>query len=179
MFAGLKKKLQKRALDAVRAKTEAQRIRRFIPLQQVLSVIIMYKLEEPLIPKDLNAFIQHLERMNMRVDIVLVTRHKQTANQLALTNKYTIIGKDEVSWYGTPKNDKILQLMELNHDYFIDLTMTDHGLCSYLSAASMAKLKIGACSYDNAPYDLIIDIGDESSISYFEDQLFSYLQKIG
>lgn len=179
MFATLKKKLEKRALDSVRSKVLANRMRRFTPIDQVKSVVLLYKVDGVTISTDLYNIIGQFERRGATVEVVLVSKRKENQAKPDDRDNFYYIGHHDRKWYGVPKDDRILEVLQKNHDYFIDLTMMDRGICNYLANASMAKFKIGGINFANSPYDLVIDVSDEADLGFFEEQMMVYLQKIG
>lgn len=179
MFATLKKKLEKRALESIRSKVSASRIRRFTPLNQVKSVVLLYRVDGATISTDLYNFIGQFERRGAAVDVVLVSKRTDAQEKLDDKDSFYYIGHQDIKWYGVPKSDKILEVLQKNHDYFIDLTMMERGICTYLANASMARFKIGGINYPSSPYDLIIDVSSDVDLGFFEEQMMVYLQKIG
>lgn len=178
MFTAIKKRFEKSAFESIRSKVELKRKHQFTPLSQVQSLAILYKSKGGTLSPELIHLISTFERRGVDVDVIMVDKKKLLPAEKA-NDKLYHISNEEVSWYGVPKNDKILSVLQKNHDYFIDLTMAESGLCAYLALASMAKFKIGNRRYENSPYDLTIDMNIENNLPIFEEQLLTYLQRIG
>lgn len=179
MLTAIKKSFQKRAFEALRSNVSLARKRYFTPFNQVKSVVLLYKVDGVDDFSNLYPFIDKLVAKGATVDTILVGKQKDL--QVEIPEKYNVyrVGYQEVKWNGTPKSEEVLKLLQNNHDYFIDLTRLESNLCVYLATASMAKFKIGGVAIAGSPFDFTLDVSDDVDLRFFEEQMFSYLQKIG
>lgn len=178
MLTAIKKSFQKRAFEALRSSVSSARKRYFTPFDRIKSVVLLYRVGGEDSFSDLYPFIDRLEAKGAKVDTILVGKQKDL--QLEIPNKYSVypVGYQEVKWNGTPKNEEVLNLLQNNHDYFIDLARLESSLSIYLATASLAKFKIGGVGIAGSPFDLTLDVSDDADLRFFEEQMFAYLPKI-
>jgi RNase adaptor protein for sRNA GlmZ degradation len=181
MFTALKESFQKRALKSLRSKISLVRDKRFTPFKQVSNILLLYKVENENKLSELYSFISKIKANNVEVEVDVLIVGKSTNLQSAYpkTANFYRISFNEVTWNGTPRNEDILKLLQNNHDYLIDLSRLESHLCAYLATASLAKFKVGVGGIDNSPFDFTIDVDRSTDISFFDEQMLAYLQRIG
>jgi hypothetical protein len=179
MLTAIKKGFQKRALESLRTKVNLTRERYFTPLDKVKNVLILYKVGSEDAFSELDEFISKLGKRGIAVETIIVGKQKNLTGALPSKPNFYPIGYQDVRWDGVPKNETVIKLLQNSHDYFIDLTRLESGLCTYLTTSSLAKFKIGCVNEPNSPYDFTVEVGSDASLIFFEEQMFTYLQKIG
>ena len=179
MLAAIKKGFQKRAFEALRSSVNSARKRYFTPFDRVKSIVLLYKVGGEDDFSDLYPLIDKLVAKGATVDTIMVGKQKDLQVEIPDTYNVYQVGYQDVKWNGTPKSEEVLKLLQNNHDYFIDLTRLESNLCVYLATASLAKFKIGGVAIAGSPFDFTIDVSDDTDLRFLEEQMFSYLQKIG
>ena len=178
MLKRLRQKFAAKAMESIKKRVESNRERHFTDLTKVQTVLILQVANGNSLPADLNHFVSEFERLGATVDVIALSRQKQAPAQLEEQPNITYVSPADFSWLKLPKSDKILKLLEKNHDYFIDLTCAESGAAACIANASMAKFKIGKIQYSGCPYDFTLAACNESDLGFFEEQLFLYLKKI-
>jgi hypothetical protein len=179
MLTAIKKGFQRRAYEALRSKVDATRERYFTPLSKARNVILLYKVEDENMLPEFYTFIERLKAKGISVDAIMVGKPKDLQSAYPKIANFFRVSYHDIKWNGAPKNEEIIRLLQKNHDYFIDLSRLESQLCTYLATASLAKFKIGSINIEGTPFDFTIDVDKDTDLSFFQEQMFSYLQKIG
>ncbi len=87
--------------------------------------------------------------------------------------------KKEVNWYQKPKEEAIEDFTNTDFDILIDLQLIECIPLRFILAQSKAKFKVGRrpLRVDDF-YDLMLEINPYSSMSYFTEQVYIYLNMI-
>lgn len=147
-------------------------------LHQCNSILIL-----SFLPEDENgiktmALTEELKQMKKQVSTLIYTdKIKGTRpSQLADIDLITI---DKLNKIYTPKDSYILELINREFDLLIDLSLSDQFPLKYIYALSKAQLKSGAgVNYKSQYGDVLIDLGEEESVSYLIAQVKHYLSNI-
>jgi len=112
---------------------------------------------------------------NMQVEVLGYFPGKEIPQQLLLRKGINIFNKNEVNWYGKPLLPFVYHFCKEEYDILIDLSMIELFPIRWIAAHSRSKFKVGSLSYTGNPYDLIINVDNQKSISYLSEQVVHYL----
>ncbi len=92
---------------------------------------------------------------------------------------FDIFTKKDINWTGKPIGSAIRNFTNKDFDLLIDLTPVDLFVTKYISGISIAKCKLGRYHKSNeAFFDFMLEIPDNTKQQYFIEQSLYYLDKI-
>ena len=69
----------------------------------------------------------------------------------------TVINKKEINWIGLISDEQdAMRFLNTDYDIVINLSVDDNFTCEYLARRAKASFKIGFCSEEDNPYDMVM-----------------------
>ena len=153
-----------------------KRQKKLVNLNEAKTIGIIYNVTDQEIFKKIKYLIKDLTTRNRQVMALGFINLKSIPNYCVAPNSGYFFNRNDLNWYGIPKNDYITKFINKELDILIDLTMDDVFVLKYISGLSKSKLKVGRYSeeYQNY-YDLMINADKIKSIDTYIEQILHYL----
>jgi len=107
--------------------------------------------------------------------------HVRSSRELEMLTTVTNSGflhKRNVSWFGRPKSNQIIQFTQEQFDILIDLSIFKTIALQYILVHSSAAFKVGWQGSELNYYDLNIDVSEKPQCQYLLEQIIYYLENI-
>ena len=103
----------------------------------------------------------------------------EVAAFLQSSQDFDFFTREDFNWYYKPQGRKVAGFTSESFDILIDLRLSKFTPLLFIVALSRAHFKVGRYRTDFQDfYDLMIDVGDNSELDYFIDQIEHYLQML-
>ena len=148
-------------------------------LGKIRSVLVLCSIKTP---DDLIKWKQYFKNLDSQIKKVDVLFYLPM--QIAKENRHNlgdkIIYPHQLSWMGTPKDEKYLKsYIDFNYDLLIDINFDSIFALKWIFVKSQAALKVGPQANDNHYYDLMINTVDaENKTKLYINQIFHFLRQI-
>lgn len=145
----------------------------------IKSVGIVFSADSSRQIEEIRKYMNNLNNKGKQVKAICFYKDKQLP---ALTNSNLIIDfvlPKEVNFMGIPSPSFVNGFIQNEFDLLIDLNINEMFPVEYVSTMSKAFFKVGSYSKNNeAIFDVMIKIDQDKSISYFIEQVDTYLKMI-
>ena len=144
--------------------TQRAASRKYIPLDQIRTVVVAFPADEK---KDYDlsvAFIKDLLKRQVQVRGLACTMAKQRPAYIEPSLYVSVLTNKDIGWDGMPRRSHLHEFSEAEVDLFIDLNYRGEKPIMYLAAMSKARMRIGPAGAGHARfYDLMIDTRKNST----------------
>jgi hypothetical protein len=123
----------------------------------------------------IKSFKDYLNEQHIDCSVIGFVNEKEVPDQMLLRNHYEFITQKDTNWYKKPKGEVVNRFMDTVPDLLFDFTFNQSVEIQYLIKLSMAKFKIGYYTEQENDYDLMINIGQNSDVEYFVEQVKHYI----
>ena len=155
---------------------KSMRCSRFLSFDDIGSALVFFLPEQY---EAADAFIRRLRAAGKKVT-GWTYLHKGYKGELPEGDYRILDPKEDFDWTGEPWQETIDELLEVECDVMIDLSLR---VCFpllylYVLRESVFKVGIGKSDEEKAVYDLTITRTEDRDTSFFADQIIFYLQSI-
>ncbi|MDD6210213.1 MAG: hypothetical protein PUB21_06370 [Bacteroidales bacterium] len=147
---------------------------RFVGFDDMKSVLVFFMPEQY---DAADAFIQQLRSMGKQVT-GWTYMHKGYKGDFPETEYRVLDPKEDFDWTGEPWSETIDELIEVECDVMIDLTLSTSLPFLYLFIQREYVFKVGISKFDPDIYDLTIIQTEDRDTAFFAGQIVFYLQSI-
>lgn len=127
----------------------------------------------------ISKFFQKMNERNIDVRIIGYFPDKTLPDQYTAIRYFSCIKRDELSFFYLPLSNDASGFIKTKFDILIDVNFKNVLPLQFLSAMSVASLKVGpAGSESNNVFDLMIDMKSNPDTSAYLDQVILYLEMI-
>lgn len=89
-----------------------------------------------------------------------------------------IFNANDVNWYGVPKSDKVLQFCERKMDVILCAIPHPSRPLEYIGHFSKAQCRVGVFRENNTDFELMVNVGENTSIPKVLEQMIQLLNQI-
>lgn len=122
-------------------------------------------------------FKHFLEQESIATDVVGYVSDKHIPDHYLLRTGFNFFCQKDLNWYFRPETSFTEDFLQRDFDLLFDLSLRNLFPVNYLVKLSPAAYKIGRFR-ETDQYDLMIDIKEEPSVSFFISQLRHYLSML-
>lgn len=159
-----------------RRSERSQRTCNIISFPKVNSIVLLFEIEEPVIPETIMHFTQTLRDVNKRVYHVIFYSGNQKLLTLETNDQRFIFTRKQLNLFYIPPSELVDKLTAINAEYYMDINLDESFPLIYLTAVSNAHLRIGKQSKIRLyHYDLLINHQTDNQ-QVFLDYLMHYLR---
>lgn len=128
--------------------------------------------------EEIEKFIAFLLEKHITFYGIAIFNIKQK-NKTSFKNERVIqLESVDLKYSGVPKSHKIANFIKNEFDILIDFTPEYNFTSHYLSVISKAQFKIGRYSFENTPYDFVLEQSENKNIDDFMKRLLFYFNSI-
>jgi hypothetical protein len=103
----------------------------------------------------------------------------EVAAFLQSSQDFDFFTREDFNWYYKPQGRKVAGFISESFDILIDLRLSKFTPLLFIVALSRAHFKVGRYRTDFKEfYDLMIDVDDNSDLTYFTEQILHYLSML-
>ena len=119
-------------------------------------------------------FREFLESESIKTDVIGYVSAKEIPDHYLLRTGYNFFCQKDLTWYYKPDIPFAEEFMRKEFDILFDLSLKEFFPLNYILKISPAAYKIGPFR-ELEPYDLMIDIKEERTVSFLISQIRHYL----
>ncbi len=90
---------------------------------------------------------------------------------------FNFFSDNDLSFFLAPNNEAAIEFMSAEFDILIDLYSEPYFPTNYIIQKSNAKFKVG-CTCESKPFDLMIDVQNNTNADYYFEQVLHYLEML-
>ncbi|HWB64991.1 MAG TPA: hypothetical protein VG603_15845 [Chitinophagales bacterium] len=146
-----------------------------VNIEGVHSIGIIYDANNSANDVAINQFAENMRTSGKQVEILAFVTDKKMESKpgMALVN-----GKG-VNWVDVPVEEKAFQFANKNFDLLLCCFIGENLSLEYISAISQAQWRVGVFAENKtALYDMMVNMGGQTSLQYFIDQSIYFLSQI-
>lgn len=152
-----------------------------IGLEAARSIGIIFNAKDERTFKQIREFSDQLRGGGLRqVKALGFVPKAEVAAFLQSSQDFDFFTRDDFNWYYKPQGRKVAGFISEPFDILIDLRLSKFTSLLFIVALSRAQFKVGRYRTDFKEfYDLMIDVEDNSDLTYFISQIQYYLEMMG
>lgn len=149
-------------------------------LDSARSIGIIFNAKDERTFKQIREFSDQLRGGGLRtVKALGFVPKAEVAAFLQSSQDFDFFTREDFNWYYKPQGRKVAGFISESFDILIDLRMSKFTPLLFIVALSRAHFKVGRYRTDFKEfYDLMIDVEDNSDLTYFTDQIQHYLSML-
>lgn len=151
-----------------------------IGLDAARSIGIIFNAKDERTFKQIREFSDKLRGGGLRtVKALGFVPKAEVAAFLQSSQDFDFFTREDFNWYYKPQGRKVAGFISEPFDILIDLRLSKFTSLLFIVALSRAQFKVGRYRTDFKEfYDLMIDVEDNSDLSYFIEQIHKYLDML-
>lgn len=149
-------------------------------LESARSIGIIFNAKDERSFKQIREFADQLRGGGLReVKALGFVPKKEVASFLQSSQDFDFFSREDFNWYYRPQGRKVAGFISESFDILIDLRLSKFTSLLFIVALSRAQFKVGRFRSDFKEfYDLMIDVEQNSDLSYFMSQIQHYLSML-
>jgi len=149
--------------------------RTIINLHDAKTIGIIYDSSDPDNDIAITKFAEMLRSKDKTVEIMAYINDKKVDHK----GDIAIFNPKAVNWYGVPMDERVEEFCRKPFDLLICATLKESRPLEYIAYLSKAKYRVGPFDQQKVHcYDLMIEMGDKTDLSYLLQQMVNFLEKI-
>ena len=128
----------------------------------------------------ISQFHQKMTERNIETRVLGYYPEKQLPDKLTAVRFLTCLKPDDISFTYRPVSREANEFINTSFDILIDTNFKNVFPLEYISSLSVAGFKVGIFdnNYENAPFDLMIDVKKNSDLNNYLTEVVHYLEMI-
>ena len=128
----------------------------------------------------LSRFHQLMQERNIELSIIGYYPGKEIPDRITAIRYFVCLKQEDINFTFRPVSGEAGRFINTPFDILIDANFRDVFPLEYISALSVAGLKVGIFGKgnDHSPFDVMIDTGGNADLNNYLDQVVHYLELI-
>jgi len=144
-------------------------------LKDAQTVGIIYDSSDPDHDITVTKFAEMLRNKGKKVDIIAYINDKKVDHK----GDIEVFNPKAVNWYGIPLDERVSAFCNKPFDLLISAVLGESKPLEYIAYLSKAKYRVGPFDEQKTYcYDLMIQMGTQTTLDYLLEQMVSFLDKI-
>lgn len=139
-----------------------------LPFAQLKSAAVLMDVETPGFQDARESVVSWLKASGIRTEVHFFDFRKLEKNELLTTSIQNTVLRKDLNWFGMPGTGKA---PEICCDLFISLVPDDSFPARFYASCCRSRFKVGICTWEGAPFDLVVDGGSGASLLEVLDKI--------
>ncbi len=169
-----KQSLQRKIIKGI----DNERMVKYMSLTEINSLGFLFNINEEGMLDTIKRLCELADSRSIKFSAIALNTLKQPYPKDILDYRISVINKQDLNYLGLPKTPSTESFTSQGFNLFIDFSSDYNFTCDYLSHKSKSSFKIGRLSYENNPFDLVLEnIKDGTGRNYL-NSIIHYLSSI-